>query len=247
MHGQRLVRCRKGGASRARSSAAGGKVDRVDLSQVIGGLDEQARGAALPTAAPCAARRDRGQATGERSRRCHPSATLPTDFGVSRITVRKALDAAGGGGAGPPPPRRRHVCRGARREELLDAVLVLPRTWHRAAVVQRAASWLRRAAGAVTPEEAMVLGLSPGSPVLRFAPHPLRRRYSRWRSNIRLDLGRIVWASRPRLVDRVALRGVGAVTGCRPVRALQRLRAVLFTAEQADLLGHRGGGAGAAD
>ena len=58
-----------------------------------------------------------------------PERDIASELGVSRITVRKALDALVERGAADAAPRRRHVCgasRGsARREELLQALLLL--------------------------------------------------------------------------------------------------------------------------
>jgi len=94
--------------------------------------------------------------------------------------------------------------------------------------------------GAATPEEAMALGLSPGAQVARFyrlrtaAGQPLALE----RSSVPLAL----------LPDAELLHGslytTLAARGIRPVRALQRLRAIAFDAEQARLLGLPEGGPG---
>lgn len=93
--------------------------------------------------------------------------------------------------------------------------------------------WLDRSEGAVTPEEALTLGLSPGSKVYRFQ----RIRYADD------DTMALEWATVPGW----GLPSVGTVenslysaleqAGHRPVRALQRVRAISFTAENAQLLG----------
>ena len=79
----------------------------------------------------------------------------------------------------------------------------------------------------------MVLGLSPGSPVLRF--HRIR-----FADDVAMALE---YSSVPSqylgsedAVD-TSLYAALEKTGSRPVRALQRLRAVLYTPEQAALLG----------
>uniref|UniRef100_UPI0035CB0ECD GntR family transcriptional regulator n=1 Tax=uncultured Sphingomonas sp. TaxID=158754 RepID=UPI0035CB0ECD len=94
-------------------------------------------------------------------------------------------------------------------------------------------TWLKRSAGTVTPEEAMVLGLSPGSPVLRFN----RIRYA---DDIAMALEYSTipgqYLASEKAVD-TSLYAALEETDSRPVRALQRLRAVLFTKEQAELLG----------
>ncbi len=78
----------------------------------------------------------------------------------------------------------------------------------------------------------MVLGLSPGSPVLRFHriryadDMPMALEYSTIPGQY-LASEEAVEASLYEALEK---------TGSRPVRALQRLRAVLFTPEQAELL-----------
>ena len=100
--------------------------------------------------------------------------------------------------------------------------------------------WLKRSEGAVSPEEALTLRLSPGAPVYRF--HRLRFADD---SPMCLEYA---------TVSAEALPSVSAVgdslyealeaAGNRPVRALQRLRALLLNTEQARLLHAREGDAG---
>jgi len=100
--------------------------------------------------------------------------------------------------------------------------------------------WLRRTDGAVTPEESMVLGLGPGTPVYRFNRiryadgDPMALEYSTVPS-FALASKEAVETSLYEALER---------HGARPVRALQRLRAVLFNAEQAQLLGVESGAPG---
>ena len=100
--------------------------------------------------------------------------------------------------------------------------------------------WLKRAEGAVTPEESMVLGLSPGTPVYRFH----RIRYADDLPMV-LEYSTVPAFSLPaaEAVD-ASLYEALAAAGHRPTRALQRLRAVLFTAEQAALMGVQTGSPG---
>ena len=92
--------------------------------------------------------------------------------------------------------------------------------------------FLERSAGEVTPEEAMALNLSPGSAVvrlyrLRFAgEEPLAIERSVIPRSLLPD---------PELVTH-SLYEVFDRLGCRPVRALQQLRAVAFDKERARLL-----------
>jgi GntR family transcriptional regulator len=94
-------------------------------------------------------------------------------------------------------------------------------------------TWLSRAAGQVTPEESLTLSLSPGAAVYRFN----RIRYADG-APMALEYSTVPGFCLP------SLEAVGDSlytaldqAGNRPVRALQRLRAVLFTSDQAGLLG----------
>jgi GntR family transcriptional regulator len=92
--------------------------------------------------------------------------------------------------------------------------------------------WLNRAPGTVTPEEALTLRSSPGTPVYRF--HRIRFADD---APMALESATVLASCLPS-VDAVESSLYEALerTGHRPVRALQRLRAVLLTAEQAHLL-----------
>jgi GntR family transcriptional regulator len=171
-----------------------------------------------------------------------PDEALPAErdladaYKVSRVTVRKALDG------------------------LVDARLLTRRpgagTFVAARVEKNFATissftedmisrgrqphseWLTRTEGTVTPEEAMAFGLSPGSPVFRFT----RIRYADGQS-MALEHATIPAQSLGSL-EAVTDSLYAALGPDRPVRVLQRLRAVLFTAEQAGLLGIEAGSAG---
>ena len=171
-----------------------------------------------------------------------PDEALPAErdlaeaYKVSRVTVRKALDG------------------------LVDARLLTRRpgagTFVAARVEKNFATissftedmisrgrqphseWLTRTEGTVTPEEAMAFGLSPGSPVFRFT----RIRYADGQS-MALEHATIPAQSLGSL-EAVTDSLYAALGADRPVRVLQRLRAVLFTAEQAGLLGIEAGSAG---
>jgi GntR family transcriptional regulator len=92
--------------------------------------------------------------------------------------------------------------------------------------------WLRKSAGTVTPEESLTLRSSPGTPVYRF--HRIRFADD---APMAIEYATVL-ASCLSSVDAVESSLYEALeqAGNRPVRALQRLRAVLFTAEQAELL-----------
>ena len=157
-----------------------------------------------------------------------PERDLAVAYNVSRVTVRKALDG------------------------LVDARLLTRRQGAGTFVAARveknfatissftedmlargrapSSEWLTRTEGTVTPEEAMALGLSPGSPVYRFT----RIRYA---DGVSMALEQAtVPASSLGSLDAVTESLYAALGADRPGRVLQRLRAVLFTDEQAELL-----------
>ena len=163
-----------------------------------------------------------------------PERDLAEDFAISRITVRKALEGLVSEGL---LTRRQgagtFVAGASARVEKNFAKLTSFSEDMAARGRSVRSEWLGRTEGTVTPDEAMSLGLSPGTPVYRFD----RIRYA---DDLPMALEHAV-------VPAACLPARGAVdqslyaaleaSGCRPARALQRLRAVLFTAEQAELLG----------
>jgi len=92
--------------------------------------------------------------------------------------------------------------------------------------------WLNKSAGTVTPEESLTLRLSPGTPVYRF--HRIRFADD---APMALEYATVLAACLPSVESvESSLYEALEKSGNRPVRALQRLRAVLLTAEQAKLL-----------
>ncbi len=209
----------------------------MELSRLIGGLDEQAR-------APLYQQLHRALRKAIEDRRLASDSALPperdiaTDFGVSRITVRKALDALASEGL----VRREHGAGtfvATRVEKSFSMLSSFSEDMESRGRTVRS-TWLRRAAGTVTPEESMVLGLSPGSAVLRF--HRVRFADDVPMALEYTSIPRIYLGSE-RAVD-TSLYAALEKADNRPVRALQRLRAVLFTREQAELLGIEAGAPG---
>lgn len=100
--------------------------------------------------------------------------------------------------------------------------------------------WLKKLEGTVSPEESLALGLSPGTPVYRF--HRIRFADD---SPMSAEYATIIASCLPSLssVDTSIYEALEKA-GNRPVRALQRLRALLLTGEQAKLLNAREGDAG---
>jgi len=150
-----------------------------------------------------------------------PERDLATDFNVSRITVRKAIDGLVSEGL---LVRARVEKNFSKLTSFSEDMRARGRNPH--------SVWLRKSAGTVTPEEALTLRASPGTPVYRF--HRIRFADDMPMS---LEYATILASCLPSL-DAVESSLYTALehAGNRPVRALQRLRAVLFTAEQAKLL-----------
>lgn len=201
----------------------------LSFSDRIGRLDEQDH-------APLYRQLQRVLRDAISSRVLGPDDALPAErdfadeLGVSRITVRKALDGlvAEGllirrQGAGTFVAARVEK-NFSKLSSFTEDMISRGRAPHSA--------WLSRTAGQVTPEESLTLGLSPGAAVYRFNRiryadgAPMALEYS--------TLAAFCMPS-PEFVE-TSLYEALEKTGHRPVRALQRLRAVLFTDEQAELL-----------
>ena len=163
---------------------------------------------------------------------------LAAEFGVSRITVRKAL--VGLVAEGLLVRRQGSGNFVSARVEKNFAMLTSFSEDMRARGRTPRSVWLKRAAGTVTPEEALALRLSPGTPVYRFN----RIRYAD-EAPMAIEYATIVASALPSLeaVD-TSLYEALEIVGHRPVRALQRLRAVLLTGDQAQLLKAKPGEAG---
>jgi GntR family transcriptional regulator len=200
-----------------------------NFSETIGRLDEQGR-------APLYQQLQRALRSAIAKNVLAPDEALPPErdladeFSVSRITVRKALDGLVNEGL---LIRRQGAGTfvAARVEKSFSKLSSFSED-----MISRGRKphsvWLSRSAGTVTPEESMTLGLSPGSAVYRFS----RIRYA----------DEAPMALEYTTVPSFCLPGFEAVEeslydaleryGHRPTRALQRLRAVLFTREQAEMM-----------
>ena len=163
---------------------------------------------------------------------------IATDLAVSRITVRKALDGLVEEGLLVRRQGSGNLV--AARIEKNFAKLTSFSEDMRARGRTPKSVWLKRAEGQVSPEEALTLRLSPGAPVYRFH----RLRYAD-EAPMCLEFATVAGACLPSLdaVD-VSLYEALERAGNRPVRALQRLRALLLSAEHAKLLNARAGDAG---
>jgi GntR family transcriptional regulator len=163
---------------------------------------------------------------------------IAAELSVSRITVRKAIDGLVEEGL---LVRRQgsgnFVC--SRFEKNFSKLTSFSEDMRSRGRTPHS-EWLKRSEGAVSPEEALTLRLSPGAPVYRF--HRLRFADD---SPMCLEYATISAEALP------SLSAVGdslyealEAAGNRPVRALQRLRALLLNTEQARLLHAREADAG---
>ena len=156
---------------------------------------------------------------------------LAEEFKISRITVRKALDGLVNEGL---LTRRQGAGTfvAARVEKSFSKLTSFTED-----MIARgrapSSQWISRRQGQVTPEESLTLGLSPGTRVYRFS----RIRYADG-SPMAVEYTTVAAFALP------SIEAVGSslyealdTAGHRPTRALQRLRAVPFAPEQADLLG----------
>jgi len=160
-----------------------------------------------------------------------PERDIAAEFGVSRITVRKALDGLVIDGL---LTRRQGAGTfvAGRVEKQFSKLTSFSEDMASRGRSPRS-EWILQTETVVNSDESLTLGLSPGSRVYRFHriryadEQPMALEYS--------------------TIPGFGLSGLDAVgaslyealdaAGNRPVRALQRLRAVLFTPEQAELLG----------
>lgn len=167
-----------------------------------------------------------------------PERDLAEEFSVSRITVRKAID--GLVSEGLLTRRQGSGTFVASRVEKNFSKLTSFTEDMIARGCNPRSEWLKKSQGMVTPEEAMTLGLSPGTPVYRF--HRLRFADD---APMALEFCTIPAYCLP-TAEAVgdSLYTALEATGHRPARALQRLRAVLFNEEQANLLRATPGDAG---
>jgi GntR family transcriptional regulator len=209
----------------------------TSLAKIIGTLDPK-------ESLPLYQQLQRGLRDAIEKRILAPDDALPSErqlaeeLGISRITVRKAID--GLAAEGLLVSRQGSGNFVSNRIDKNFAKLTSFSEDMRARGRNPRSVWIKRSEGTVTPEESLKLALSPGTLVYRF--HRLRFADDEPMS---LELATIVASCLPSL-DAVedslydALENVGN----RPVRALQRLHSLLLTADQAKLLKAKAGDAG---
>jgi GntR family transcriptional regulator len=163
---------------------------------------------------------------------------LAADLGISRITVRKAIE--GLIGEGLLVSRQGSGNFVGHRIDKNFAKLTSFSEDMRARGRTPGTQWLKRSTGTVTPEEALKLALSPGTEVYRFQ----RVRFADDEA-MSIEYCTVVASCLP------SLEAVGESLyealerhGCRPVRALQRLHALLLDEEKAKRLEAQPGDAG---
>jgi GntR family transcriptional regulator len=156
---------------------------------------------------------------------------LATGLGVSRVTVRKAI-------AGLVTEKLLVQRQGAgtfvspRVEQPLSQLTGFTEDMH-ARGMSPGLIWLDRSSGTATPQEALALDLSPGSLVTRL--YRIRTADGKPMCLEHATVPHAVLPD-PQTVEN-SLYEVLERAHLRPVRALQRLRAELFSIEQAHLLG----------
>ena len=167
-----------------------------------------------------------------------PERELASEFGVSRITVRKAI--AGLVAEGVLETRHGSGTFVRSRVEKNFAQLSAFSQEMAARGKTPSSLWLGKSAGRVTPAEAMALRVSPGTRVYRFQRVRLADE-----APMSVEYATILAHCLPS-IDAVkdSLYAALQDTGQRPVKALQRLRALLLEDRHAELLGAAPGDAG---
>ena len=165
-----------------------------------------------------------------------PERELAEAYDVSRVTVRKALDGLvharlltrrqGAGTFVAARVEKNFATISSFTEDMLSHGR------------QPHSEWISKSEGTVMPEEALAFGFGPGTPVYRL----VRIRYADGQS-MALEHATVPKDSLTSL-EAVGESLYDALGSARPVRVLQRLRAVLFTPEQSELLGIEPGSAG---
>lgn len=163
---------------------------------------------------------------------------LALDFGISRITVRKALQGLKEEGL-----LRRRQGSGTFIQSRVEKNFANLSSFSEDMLArgrQPSSSWLRKSTVSVSPIDAYAMGLSPGTSVYRLE----RLRYADGEP-MAIETATLPTFCLPGTdVIQSSLYAALAEHGHRPSRALQKLRAVLFTAEQAKILQVKEGDAG---
>jgi len=167
-----------------------------------------------------------------------PERDLAAEFGVSRITIRKAIEGLVNEGVLDTHHGSGTFVR--TRVEKNFAQLTSFSEEMQARGMSPSGRWISRSAGKVSPEEALTLRASPGTKVYRFSRIRLADE-----APMSIEHATVLASCLPEL-DSVedSLYAALHETNNRPIRALQRLSALLLNVEQAELLGASAGDAG---
>jgi GntR family transcriptional regulator len=213
-----------------RERMGNGNTTRMNLAEQIGSLEAEVN-------TPLYMRLQQAIRRALETELLKPDQALPAerdiaaDFAVSRITVRKALEGLVEEGLLTRRQGAGTFVRGVIEKQFTKLTSFSEDMAARGHHVR--SDWLSKSEGAVRPDEALTLGLRPGARVFRFD----RVRYA---DDVPMAIEHSVIAGNGLTgVDSVGASLYAALeaNGCRPVRALQRLRAVLFDAGQAAILG----------
>ena len=162
-----------------------------------------------------------------------PQREIATALGISRVTVRKAIESLASEGV---VHRRRGsgtfvAARIERVQQPLSRLTSFTEDMESRGLAPDS-RWLARSLSLPSPEEAMVLGLSPGEQVCRID----RLRLA---NDVPMAIERAIVPTRflsdPKSVT-TSLYTALVAADWKPVRALQRLRAEVVSAEDAELL-----------
>lgn len=167
-----------------------------------------------------------------------PERELAELFAVSRITVRKAIGELVNEGVLDTHHGSGNFVRSKVEKNFAQLTSFTEEMASRG--MTASSRWIGRSEGKVRPEEALTLRASPGTAVYRFSRLRLADD-----APMSIEKTTILADCLPS-VDAVehSLYAALSKTGNRPVRALQRLSALILNDQQAELLGAKAGDAG---
>lgn len=167
-----------------------------------------------------------------------PERELAELFGISRITVRKAISGLVSEGVLDTHHGSGNFVRTKVEKNFAQLTSFSEEMASRG--MNASSRWISRSEGKVQPEEALTLRASPGTVVFRF-----KRLRLADDSPMSIEHTTILAECLPSInAVEHSLYAALRKTGNRPVRALQRLSALILNEEQAGMLGARAGDAG---